>query len=309
MIREIVHIDEAKCTGCGLCIPGCPEGALQIIDGKARLVSDLMCDGLGACIGECPEDAITVEKRESEPYNETKVIELIAVEKGRNTTIAHLKHLKDHGEHDFMKEAVSWLRENGDKFDFDFEEVRNEVHNYKPGGHGHHHHEKPAEPTSMHSFGGGCPGSQSMDFRGAQVDVQGLDTQVYAKPESELRQWPVQMHLINPNAPYFQGADVVLAADCVAFTIANFHQDYLKGKSLAIACPKLDSNQEMYLQKLVAMIDSARINTLNVMIMEVPCCGGLVHMARQAMQMAGRKVPVKMIKVGIRGDILQEEWI
>ncbi|MBT3303072.1 MAG: 4Fe-4S binding protein [Bacteroidetes bacterium] len=314
MIREIIKIDEDLCNGCGLCIPGCPEGALQIIDGKARLVSDLMCDGLGACIGDCPEGAIEIEKREAEPYDEIKVIEIIATQHGKNTTIAHLKHLKDHGEHDFMKQAVGWLSTHADQFDFDFAEVRSEVHNYKAGGSGHHHnheqHQK-TEPMSIQSMhgGGGCPGSQSMDFRDQKIDVQGLQLDHSVSLQSELRQWPVQMHLINPNAPYFQNADVVLAADCVAFSIANFHQDYLKGKSLAIACPKLDSNQEIYMQKLVGMIDSAKINTLTVMIMEVPCCGGLIQMAKQAVSQAGRNIPLKMIKVGIKGDILQEEWV
>lgn len=311
MIREIIKIDEELCNGCGLCIPGCPEGALQIIDGKARLVSDLMCDGLGACIGECPEGAIEIEKREAEPYDEIKVIEIIATQHGKNTTIAHLKHLKDHGEHDFMKQAVGWLSNNGDKFNFDFSEVRNEVHNYKPGGNGHHHdHQKHQEPMSIHSLhGGGCPGSQSMDFRDQKVKIQGLQMTEAVSLQSELKQWPVQMHLINPNAPYFQNSDVVLAADCVAFTIADFHQNYLKGKTLAIACPKLDSNQDIYLQKLIGMIDNSKINTLTVMIMEVPCCGGLIHMAKQAANQADRKIPVKKIKVGIRGDILEEEWV
>ncbi|MBL6963471.1 MAG: 4Fe-4S binding protein [Bacteroidetes bacterium] len=314
MIREIIKIDEDLCNGCGLCIPGCPEGALQIIDGKARLVSDLMCDGLGACVGECPEGAIEIEKREAEPYDEIKVIEIIATQHGKNTTIAHLKHLKDHGEHDFMKQAVGWLSANGDKYKFDFSEVRNEVHHYKPGtnGHGHHdQHPQKQEPMSIHNVqgGGGCPGSQSMDFRDQKMDMKGLQLDQSVPLKSELRQWPVQMHLINPMAPYFQHADVVLAADCVAFTIANFHQEYLKGKSLAIACPKLDGNQEIYLQKLVGMIDGARINTLTVMIMEVPCCGGLIQMARTAVNQAERNIPVKMIKVGIKGEILEEEWV
>jgi NAD-dependent dihydropyrimidine dehydrogenase PreA subunit len=309
MIREIIKIDEDKCNGCGLCIPGCPEGALQIIDGKARLVSDLMCDGLGACIGECPEGAIEIEKREAEPYDEIKVIELIATQQGKNTTIAHLKHLKDHGEHAFLKQAVAWLTANQDQYDFNFNEVRATVHNYKAGS--HTQHQKTEQASSLQSMsGGGCPGSQTMDFRDQKVDFQGLQMdQQQVQLKSELRQWPVQMHLLNPNASFFHNADVVLAADCVAFSIANFHQDYLKGRSLAIACPKLDSNQDVYLQKLIAMIDEAKINMLIVMIMEVPCCGGLVQLAKKAVELAQRNVPVKMIKVGIKGDILNEEWI
>lgn len=307
MEREIIKIDEEKCNGCGLCIPGCPEGALQIIDGKARLISDLMCDGLGACIGECPEGAIEIEVREAEPYNETKVIELIATQQGRNTTIAHLKHLKDHGEHGFMKEAVGWLNTNQDKYDFEFEEVRSAVHNYRPGTNGHHH-EEVISVQSMHGGGGGCPGARQMDLRDDNIEADKLEMDA-APQASALKQWPVQMHLINPRAPYFQQADVVLAADCVAFALGDFHQKWLKGKSLAIACPKLDSNQEIYYQKLLGMINESEINTLTVMIMEVPCCGGLLQLAKKAADEADRKIPLKFVQVGIKGDILREEWI
>jgi hypothetical protein len=126
---------------------------------------------------------------------------------------------------------------------------------------------------------------------------------------STLGQWPVQMHLINPNAPYFKAADVVLAADCVAFSLGNFHQDYLKGNGLAIACPKLDQGTEVYIEKLRQMIDEAKINMLHVMIMEVPCCGGLIQMAKVAVEQAARKVPIKKTTVGIKGNIISEEWV
>jgi hypothetical protein len=126
---------------------------------------------------------------------------------------------------------------------------------------------------------------------------------------SELRQWPVQMHLVNPNAPYFRGADLLLAADCVAFSLGNFHTTWLKGKSLAIACPKLDHGMEVYVEKLTAMVETAKLNTITVMIMEVPCCGGLIQMVRAALAKSSRKVPVKKVVVGIGGNILEEEWI
>ncbi len=295
-IREVVKIDESLCDGCGLCVPNCHEGALQIIDDKARLVSDLMCDGLGACIGHCPQGAISIEKREAEPYDETKVISLMA-EKGKNTVIAHLKHLKEHGETAFLKEGVAYLKSNSNKLIFDLQEVINEVHGNSSGLH---------IMNSGHTHGAGCPGSQARSFTSV-ADTPG--DQSAAEQPSALRQWPVQMHLINPNASYFQHADLVLAADCVAYSLGNFHSVYLKGKSLAIACPKLDSNMEVYLQKLQVLIDDAKINTLQVMIMEVPCCGGLVRLAQAALQQAQRKVPVKVTVVGIQGEILKDEWM
>ena len=143
----------------------------------------------------------------------------------------------------------------------------------------------------------------------------GNDPEVAAVPRestnqpTQLRQWPVQLHLLPPTAPYLKGADVLLAADCTAYALGNFHDNHLKGRSLAIACPKLDQGMESYLSKLVAMIDQAKINTLSVMIMEVPCCGGLIHLAKEATSRASRKVPVRQLVVGIRGDILSDEWV
>lgn len=151
----------------------------------------------------------------------------------------------------------------------------------------------------------GCPGSKTSDFR--EKDTQGETPS--AKVQSQLRQWPIQMHLISPTAPYFQGADVVLVADCFAYAFGNFHNDYLKGKSIGIACPKLDSEQEIYVEKIRSWIEDAKINTLTVLIMQVPCCSGLLRLAKEAAQSAKRKVPLKYIVVGLQGDILQEEWV
>jgi len=150
----------------------------------------------------------------------------------------------------------------------------------------------------------GCPGSRTQDFR--DKDKKGDEA---GKRASELRQWPIQLHLVSPMAPYYQKADVLLAADCVAYTVGDFHKDYLKGKAVAIACPKLDEGQDEYVEKIKSFIDDAQINTLTVMIMQVPCCGGLVAMAQQALQQAKRKIPVKSIVVSLQGDILSEEWV
>jgi Pyruvate/2-oxoacid:ferredoxin oxidoreductase delta subunit len=302
MTRDIVLIDEEKCNGCGECVPNCHEGALQIIDDKARLISDLFCDGLGACIGHCPEGAISIVQREAEPYDERKVMEIM-VSKGENTLIAHLRHLKDHGEMEFLKQGIDFLKEQEIQIDLtefveketDIKEIVNELFGSKP----------PSE-ISHSGHGGGCPGSKAMvfDIDMEKVDEAGKSTATEVK--SELRQWPVQLHLLNPQASYFKNADVVLTADCVAYSMGDFHRKYLKGSSLAIACPKLDSNLESYVSKLTSMIGDAQINTLTVLRMEVPCCGGLVQMAQMAAQNAKRKVPIKEIVVGIKGDILSE---
>jgi NAD-dependent dihydropyrimidine dehydrogenase PreA subunit len=305
MKRDILKIDEQLCNGCGQCVPNCHEGALQVIDGKVRLISELMCDGLGACIGHCPEGAITIETREAEPYSEIKVMEQM-INKGKNTIIAHLKHLKDHGETGFLKEGVTCLREHRQDLKFDLDDVLYEVHN-----HGHSEVSQGVKNELVHGHhqvhgGGGCPGSRAM-----VIEKPGNpgNQPVAGDQQSELRQWPVQMHLINPNASYFKDSDLLLAADCIAFSLGNFHNRYLKGKSLAIACPKLDHGTDIYVEKLTSLIDNALINTITVMMMEVPCCGGLLQMVRAALSKASRKVPVKMMIVGLSGNILKEEWV
>lgn len=209
MKRTVIKIDEDLCNGCGDCVTGCHEGALQLVNGKAVLVSDIYCDGLGDCIGECPVGAISFEEREADPYDEAAVMERLA------------------------------LRE----------------------------------------------------------------TQPQA---SQLTHFPVQLHLVNPQAAVFAGADLLLAADCTAFASGEFHSRFLKGKALAIACPKLD-HTDAYTAKLVEMIDGAKINTLTVLIMEVPCCSGLLRIARMAQEQARRNVPLKVIVLSVRGELKSEE--
>ncbi|MFH1269538.1 MAG: 4Fe-4S binding protein, partial [Candidatus Omnitrophota bacterium] len=213
--RKIIKIDEAKCNGCGLCIPNCPEGAMQVIDGKARLISDLFCDGLGACVGHCPQGAITIEEREAKEYDERRVMENI-VKQGKNVIIAHLKHLKGHNQERYLKEAIDFLKE------------KNIAIPVNTGGeHSGHAHGASA-----------CPGSKVMDFRGKN-DTSQKDKAEY-KAQSELKTWPVQIMLIPPFAPYLNNADLLIAADCVPFAYAGFHQDLLKDKVLLVGCPKLD---------------------------------------------------------------------
>lgn len=293
MIREIVKIDEELCNGCGDCVPNCHEGALQIIDGKARLVSELMCDGLGACIGHCPQGAITIEKREAEEYDEVVTISQM-IKSGKATVFAHLKHLQDHGETGYLQEALGYIKANREAMPFEISEVHELLH---------------AEKAETASGGGcatgGCPGSAPMAFDAGGLKMASPATDM----PSALTQWPVQMHLINPAASYFHGADLLVAADCAGFAYGNFHNDFIKGRKMVIACPKLDQGKDIYIQKLVRLIDESRVNTITVVIMEVPCCGGLSQMVKMAVQMASRKVPVKEVVIGIKGDVLQEEWV
>ncbi len=310
MKRTIIKIDEDLCNGCGLCIEGCHEGALQLIDGKARMISDLYCDGLGACIPECPVSAITLEEREAEPYNEQKVMERIAP-KGEATVLAHLNHLIDHDQHEYVRQGIQYIKDHDLPIDLSkLTPQKTEVNmsTTKEQKHTAQAAQRGGQPESHHPLagGGGCPGSRMMNF---DLPNGGAAAAPAGEQPSALRQWPVQLHLVNPEAPYFREADVLLAADCVAFSMGNFHSRFLKGKGLAIACPKLDAGKEAYIEKLTAMIDHSRINTLTVMIMQVPCCSGLKQIAVAAAQAAGRKVPVKAITVGLQGEIINEEWI
>lgn len=250
--RKIIKIDEELCTGCGNCVVACAEGALEIIDGKAKVINEIFCDGLGACMGDCAEGALEIIEREALEFDEEAVEE-------------HLEAMKHREE-------------------IEVEQVKQIV--------------------AEHSHQCNCPSAQTMVF-----DETETQTEVTGKVPSALRQWPVQMHLINPRAPYYQGADVLLSADCVGFSYGDFHRDFLKHKSIAIACPKLDQGREIYINKIKSLIDDAKINTLTVAIMDVPCCSGLLALAQEGAKQATRKVPIKYTVVSVQGEILKEEWI
>jgi ferredoxin len=271
--RKIIVIDEERCDGCEACIPSCPEGALQIVDTpggpKARLVKESFCDGLGACLGECPQDALSVVEMETEAYDEKGVISHIK-EHAPGRLDRHMEHLKAHAQ---------------------------ELHE----GHGH------AAGPAAHA----CPSAamqcwgdeQGAGGRAAGRDRGAGDQRTGPALAPELRQWPVQLHLVSPHAPYFKEADFVLVADCVPFAYADFHRDFLKGRAVAVACPKLD-NVRPYVDKIAGIIEEGRVRSLTVVVMEVPCCSGLVQFATEALRKAGRDIPFEVIVVGIRGEIL-----
>jgi len=234
-IRKIIRIDEEKCNGCGICVPACAEGALQIIDGKAKLISETYCDGLGACLGECPQGAITIEERVAEEFD-GEATKLHLVEK---------KH-------------------------------------------------------TMEKLPCGCPSATVTQFE--RQESTGVVPREATNQQSMLGHWPVQLTLVPPTAPFLQGADVVLAADCVPFAYADFHQHFLKNHSLLVACPKLD-DFEAHLKKLTDILSHSSVRSLTVVHMEVPCCAGLTYMVEQAMQLAGKDVPLKEVTIGIKGDL------
>ncbi len=282
-IRQIIEINEGKCNGCGLCANGCPEGAIRVIDGKARLVGEVLCDGLGACIGVCPENAITIVEREAEEYDEKKVMKNIMVH-GKNTIIAHLKHLVSHNQTEYFRQAEAILAENN--IDISKDELNMDKGNF--------------------SRSGGCPGSKAMTI---EKNENHSANNSAGKRRSELTNWPIQLHLVSPAAPYFRNKSVLLAADCTGYCLGDFHKDHMKNKSVVIACPKLDRDRESYVKKITGMIEDAGITELTVMIMQVPCCSGLVQIAREALNNSKRKIQIKVIVVSISGEILKEDCL
>jgi len=259
--RNIIKIDEEKCNGCGLCIPACPEGALQIINGKAVLVKESFCDGLGACLGDCPEGALMVIEEDVDQYDAESVIDHLK-RKSPDLLEKHMRHLKEH-------------------------------EGQIPG------QDKPdAAPTPC-----ACPGSSMRHWQTA--DSQ---SQVGPRIAFELRQWPVQLHLVPPAAPYFKNAEILIVADCVPFAYPNFHQDLLKDKAIAVGCPKLD-DVHAYLEKITQIITTARPKSITVAYMEVPCCTGLVHITKQAIENSGQDIPFEAILITIKGDKLEPQVI
>lgn len=272
-VRKIVKIDEEKCNGCGLCVPNCVEGALKIIDGKARLVSDVYCDGLGACLGHCPQDAITIEERDAPDFDVDAAID----------------HMKAEGI-----------------------EIPEELK-------AHQAHNAPAHSASH--AGGGCPGSRTMEIKKDAPKPSGeplpcgcpstvakqlereKKPQVEATGElqSELMNWPVQIKLVNPAAPYFQNANLLLAADCAPFAYADFHRKLIQGRPVIIGCPKLD-DVALYVQKVAEIIKVGNVKSVTVVHMEVPCCSGLVKIAEAAVAMSGRNIPMRDITIKVTGE-------
>ena len=234
--RQIIHIDEELCNGCGLCVPSCAEGAIQIIDGKARLVSETFCDGLGACLGECPQGAITMEEREAATFDEVAVTE-------------HLARVRP-----------------------------------------------AAEPPVVHA---GCPGAAARMLQPSAAPSARNGDAV-----SRLANWPVQLHLVPTQAPYFQGAKLLIAADCVPAALPDFHDRMLDGHILLIGCPKLDDTQT-YQAKLARIFADNAIQSIESAYMEVPCCMGLVFLVKQALADSGMadSIPLTLTKVGIQGDV------
>lgn len=273
MKRKIIAIDREKCNGCGLCLPECPEGALQIIDGKAVLVSDLFCDGLGACLGECPQGALFVEEREAEAYNENKVLEEQIIPKGENVIKAHLRHLKDHGQEEYYKEAVTLLREKGLE---------------APG--------EREEKTSAFV----CPGVQSRSFQA------GSENEGYPQtsPSSQLTQWPVQMKLVNPDNNDLEGAHLLISADCVPYAFGDFHNRFLKGRKVITFCPKLDEGIEEYVDKLSRIFAQHDIKSVTALRMQVPCCFGTVRIVEEALKKAGKVMAIREVVIAPDGRIL-----
>lgn len=236
MKRKIVKIDEEKCNGCGQCVPSCHEGAIRIMDGKAKLIKDALCDGLGACLGECPKGAIAIEEREADQFSENEV------------TMA--------------KEQ-----------------------------------ERPMEC--------GCPGSMTRDFRKRpSVEANVFIAASSAVEPSALQQWPIQLKLLNPRAPFFQGADLLIAADCTAFSFGHFHQKFLKDKALIVFCPKLDDGLEGYIEKLTGILKENTIHSIMIVKMEVPCCGATVKIVEEALKRSGKNILMKEYTLSLHGEIV-----
>ena len=254
-VRQIVEIDENKCDGCGQCVPNCEEGAIRIVDGKARLISDVYCDGLGACLGHCPQGAISLIEREAEGFDEAAVASRARVAREASATLPV-------------------LGQSG-------------------------------------SLGGGCPGSQARRLQtvnsthrsAAHATVADRIGSGETQP-SGLANWPVQLRLVPPQAPYLQQANLLLVADCVPFALADFHRRFLDGRPVLIGCPKLDDGH-FYVQKLAQILLASRICSITIVHMEVPCCLGLVHVARAAIELADVDCPLRETTISVDGQVVE----
>ena len=276
MIRKIIHIDEEKCNGCGLCAEACHEGAIDIVDGKAKLVRENFCDGFGDCLPNCPMGAISFEEREAPAYDEAAV--------------KASQKMKQQGEHGGSGEEKKMTEK--------------EVQMQKE--------------MADHAAGHGCPGSRFMSLgnrtetekesRPGEAPMPEMNAGMpyaaafMAKPVSRLEQWPCQIKLLPTKAPFYDGAKLLIAADCTAYAYANMHEEFMKGKITLIGCPKLDAVD--YSEKLTAIISDNDIKSVTIVRMEVPCCGGLEYAAKKALQASGKFIPWQVVTISRDGKIL-----
>jgi ferredoxin len=253
-LRKIIEIDEELCDGCGNCVPSCAEGALEIIDGKARVIADMYCDGLGACLGECPMGALKIIEREADEFDEEAVEELLAQKKQK----------------------------------------------------------APAETAP--AFSGGCPSARLQSFGSPnpaaaaepQADLSTADAA--AIEQSALSNWPVQIMLVPPTAPFLKGADLLVLADCVPVAFPSVHRDFIKGKAVLMGCPKLD-NAQYYIEKFAQICKESGVKSITTVIMEVPCCSGLPMIIKKGMEMSGVNIPMEHVVISTRGQILERRQV
>ena len=246
VVRKIIKIDEELCNGCGNCVPSCAEGALEIVDGKARVIADIYCDGLGACLGECPTGALTIQERAADEFDEHAVEERLA-------------------------------------------------------------HAKPATPAAKQvlPMGGGCPGQRLQSFGAAPDPHASAPGPAEA---SALSHWPVQIMLVPPTAPFLQGADLLVLADCVPVAFPTLHRDFLQGKRVMMGCPKLD-NVEAYVDKFAQIARVSGVRSITTVVMEVPCCAALPRIVRQGLERAGSRLPMEEVVISVRGKILERRTV
>ena len=257
MKRKIVEIDEAKCTGCGLCANACHEGAIAMVDGKAKLVKDDYCDGMGDCLPECPAGAIKIVEREAAAYD-AEAVEKLKVEKLKGVESA------------MAKPKLT---------------------------------ESPSPSTQHVPLAGGCPGKAMRMFNRVAAPLPTRqDNSQLTTPDSQLSQWPCQIRLVPVKAPFFQGAKLLIAADCTAYAYANFHQEFMRGKVTIVGCPKLDPVD--YSEKLTEILRENDIKSVTIVRMEVPCCGGLEMAAKKALQESGKFIPWQVVTISLDGRIL-----
>lgn len=245
IMRKIIHIDDERCDGCGQCVPSCAEGAIEIMDGKARIVAEKYCDGLGACLGDCPNDALSIVEREAEDFDEEAVEE-------------------------YLKEK------------------------------------EPKEAPVKTTVSGGCPSAKLQTFAPPTPCQSANAPMVQSSGSSELRHWPIQIHLVPANAPFLNGAHLLIAADCTPLAYPEFHQDFLKGKVVMVGCPKFD-DVGAYVRKFTDIFSRADIRSITSVVMEVPCCSSLQGVIKNAMRAAGKEIPWEEVVISTQGEILEKK--